>query len=54
MFPVELIASSFLDLISKQAKPECGCKRVIVIHHFCHHYADNFGCLVFSPVHADL
>ena len=27
---VELIASSFLDLISKQARPECRCKRVLV------------------------
>ena len=31
MFLVELIASSFLDLISKQARPECRCKRVLVI-----------------------
>ena len=30
MFLVELIASSFLDLISKQAKRECRCKRVLV------------------------
>ena len=30
MFLVELIASSFLDLISKQARPECLCKRVLV------------------------
>ena len=26
MFLVELIASSFLDLLSKQARPECCCK----------------------------
>ena len=31
MFLVELIASSFLDLISKQARPECRCKRVLVV-----------------------
>ena len=30
MFLVELITSSFLDLISKQARPECRCKRVLV------------------------
>ena len=30
MFLVELIASSFLDLISKQARPACRCKRVFV------------------------
>ena len=30
MFLVELIASSFRDLISKQARPECRCKRVLV------------------------
>ena len=30
MFLVELIASSFLDLISKKARPECRCKRVLV------------------------
>ena len=30
MFLVELIASSFLTLISKQASPECRCKRVLV------------------------
>ena len=29
MFLVELIASSFLDLISKQATPVCSCKRVL-------------------------
>ena len=31
MFLVELIASSFLDLISKQARPEWRCKRVLVL-----------------------
>ena len=30
MFLVELIASSFLDPISKQARPECRCKLVLV------------------------
>ena len=30
MFLVELIASSFLDAISKQARPECRCKLVLV------------------------
>ena len=30
MFLIELIASSFLDLISKQARRECRCKRVLV------------------------
>ena len=30
MFLVELIASSFLDLISKQARPACHCKCVFV------------------------
>ena len=30
MFLAELIASSFLDLISKRARPECRCKRVLV------------------------
>ena len=30
MFLVELIASPFLHLISKQARPECRCKRVLV------------------------
>ena len=32
MFLVELIASSFLELISKQARPECRCKRVLVVN----------------------
>ena len=32
MFSVKLIASSFLDLISKQAGPECCCKRVLVLY----------------------
>ena len=32
MFVVELIASSFLDLISKQARGECRCKRVLVLY----------------------
>ena len=31
MFLVELIASSFLDLISKQARPEWRYKRVLVL-----------------------
>ena len=31
MFLVELIASSFLDLISKQARPAWRCKRVLVL-----------------------
>ena len=31
MFLAELIASSFLDLISKRARPECRCKRVLVV-----------------------
>ena len=31
MFLVKLTASSFLDLISKQAKPDCHCKRVLVL-----------------------
>ena len=31
MFLVELIASSFLDLISKQARCVCRCKRVLVV-----------------------
>ena len=31
---VELIASSFLDVISKQVRPECRCKRVLVNHNF--------------------
>ena len=31
MFLVELIASSFLDLISKQARPKRRCKRVLVL-----------------------
>ena len=31
MLLVEFIASSFLDLISKQARPECRCKLVLVI-----------------------
>ena len=30
MFLVELIASSFLDLISKQLRPECRCKGFLV------------------------
>ena len=30
MFLVELIASSFLDVISKQARPACRCKPVLV------------------------
>ena len=30
MFLVELIASSFFHLISKQARPKCRCKRVLV------------------------
>ena len=30
MFLVELIASSFLDLISKQARPESRCKHILV------------------------
>ena len=30
MLLVEFIASSFLDLISKQARPECRCKLVLV------------------------
>ena len=30
MFLVELIASSFLDLIFKQARPECRCKCALV------------------------
>ena len=30
MFLAELIASLFLDLISKRARPECRCKRVLV------------------------
>ena len=30
MFLVELIASSFLDLISEQARLACRCKRVLV------------------------
>ena len=41
MFLVKLIASSFLDLISKQARPDCHCKRVLVLfiyyfYLFCH------------------
>ena len=31
MFLVKLTASSFLDLISKQARPDCHCKRVLVL-----------------------
>ena len=31
MFLVELLVSSFLDLISKQARPKCRCKRVLVL-----------------------
>ena len=34
MFLVELIGSSFLDLISKQARPECRCRRVLVLAYF--------------------
>ena len=30
MLLVEFIASSFLDQISKQARPECRCKLVLV------------------------
>ena len=30
MFLVELIDSSFLDLTSKQVRPECCCKRVLL------------------------
>ena len=31
MFLVKLIASSFLDLISKQVRPDCHCKHVLVL-----------------------
>ena len=34
MFLVDLIASSFLDLISKQAIPEWHCRRVLVFFYF--------------------
>ena len=34
MFLVELIASSFFYLISKQARRVCGCKRVLVYNNF--------------------
>ena len=34
MFLVELIASSFFDLISKQARPEWRCKHVLVLFYF--------------------
>ena len=40
MFLVELITSSFLDLISKQARPECHCKRVLVWNIF-----GDFSCV---------
>ena len=34
MFLVELIVSPFLDLISKQERPGCRCKRVLVLFFF--------------------
>ena len=34
MFLVELIASSFLDLISKQVRPECLRKHVLVDNYY--------------------
>ena len=36
MFLVVLIASSFLDPVSKQSRPEYRCKRVLVICKFDH------------------
>ena len=44
MFLVELIVSSFLDLISKQARPECHCKRVLVI-------SSSTGFVIICNVH---
>ena len=42
MFLVELIASSFLDLISKQARRKCRCKRVLVLCNFGGHIMSSF------------
>ena len=41
MFLVELIASSFLDGVSKQARPECRCKRVLGIHNYANVWTIN-------------
>ena len=42
MFLVELIASSFVDLISKQARPACRCKRVLVRNPYTTHIIGLF------------
>jgi len=44
MFVVELIASSFLDLISKQARAVCRCKRVLVTYYLSLIFSRDVPC----------
>ena len=50
LFRVELIASSFLDLISKQAGMTAGCKGVLVRRCF---HAGRRRCLIVRPLLID-